>query len=122
MNVTVRPMQEEDVGFIVHSFGRSAYWGSGEKQNRSLWLESFKPYVTEAVLYGHARVACLAEDPKIITGWALFVGAQLQFAYVKSAYRHHGIATLLTQGHFATVNPRYVTKKGTKWLESIVRS
>jgi hypothetical protein len=100
MEVMIRGFQKTDEPFIFSSWAKNHYYGNKtlKKNNSSKkkeWFRNKCKEITEMLLRGHVRVACLKEDPNVIIGYSVFLGQAFEFAYVKENYREPQILEIL---------------------------
>ncbi len=94
--VILRPMQYEDLPFVFSSWLKGLRWGN----NFYLSIDQdsyFKGQhsVIERILANKnttVTIACLADAPEVLVGYAAYTGGVLHFAYVKEDWRGIGLA------------------------------
>lgn len=120
--VVIRDFHPDDKNFILST------WLRGLRYGNSWFLEIepavyFKVYqkVVEMLLANPkvlVRVACLAEDPRAILGYAVYSGKRIDYVFVRKKRRGIGIATSLVPidikvaSHLTDVGRSIARKKG----------
>lgn len=116
-----RFIEKSDAGFIVDSMPKEIYFDNKESRKgrvNKVWFENFHKYLTELISSAHIVMATTDEDPDFILGYAIFKNKQLEFVYVKEAYRKQGIGLMLSEDvDYNTINEANVTKIGRKIIE-----
>lgn len=92
----IRPAKGDDHPFIVDSFCMSFRGQARARSFGQLFLRDYKWFVRELLKRAECRVACLADDPDLILGWAMVHSRYVvTYAFTKQDFRHNGIATAL---------------------------
>lgn len=94
LSVVTRPARPSDFGFVVHSGSREAAQFVQRRQQfhvKPVLLPMFDALVRAT----DVEIACEAEQPDTILGWAMARGGRLIFLYVSATVRRQGIARLL---------------------------
>lgn len=117
-DLVIRPMTPTDVRFIRDSWMKS-YWKSGDAPHVALgtFQKHYGEYVNRRLL-GNVRVACFADVPDEILGYAVirYGAGVVDWVYVKAPYRRQRIATRLVEGITAHTHD---TKMGRKFFPSV---
>lgn len=98
--VTIRPLSGGSDFAFIYATWRNALWFA-EKRDPKLADEFFRSashLITAKTKDADIRIACLSDDSDMLLGWALLIGDNLEFVYVKADYRRSGIGKLLTRG------------------------
>lgn len=96
MRVAIRPAEPADYGFIIHS-GKRELSGWFTSRQRPKAEQALTAVLDAVVRRARGAVACDADDPTALVGWALANQGTLLFVYVSAAVRQRGIAKLLTE-------------------------
>lgn len=96
ITVVVRPATFDDVPFVMDSWLRS--FGKGRTWvfrgvDGARFYDNHRKIVEELVARSFVLVACLAEVPDALLGWACAEKDCLHYMYVKNKYRRKGVAT-----------------------------
>src|SRR5437899_381049 len=76
-----------------------------------VWFKNFHEYLLGLFKTAHIVIATDKDDPEFILGYAIFQDTQLEFVYVKEAYRKQGIGLMLVEDiDYKTVNEKNMTK------------
>lgn len=82
------------------------------------WFKDFHKYLLALIQSSHIVIATDKEDQDFILGYAIFNHSQLEFVYVKEAYRQQGIGTMLIHDvPYESINEKNMTKLGRKILD-----
>lgn len=108
--VTIRPMREGDKAFIYSTWLRGVYYGETifKEMEKDRFMKEYHTLIENIMSSSHTviNVACLREDEDVILGYSAgnANGQTVYFAYVKSAWRKIGLASMLvgTEIKFAT--------------------
>lgn len=90
-----KPIDRQNVDRLpAHSAESSLFYSQETRRIRSV------------LNHPRARVqmACLQDDPSFIVGYAVRIGSNLEFIYVKQDYRNRRVGTMLARG-IETVSP-----------------
>lgn len=107
MNISIRPYAPSDEAFLYSTMLRSLYYGNSYYNSiqQSKFFEVYPLVIAGLLRKSEVRVACLADEPDVILGYALLEPNVIHFVYVKEAWRKQGVAKALTAEHTA----QYVT-------------
>lgn len=100
--VVLRLAQTDSDHALIYSTWRNALWFAEKRDAKT--SDSFFKEASEKISEilkapeTRVRMACLADDPDMLLGWAVLRNTHLEFVYVKLDYRRRGIGRLLTQG------------------------
>lgn len=115
-----RFIETSDAGFIVDSMPKEIYFDNKESRRgrvNQTWFKNFHEYLLGLFKTAHIVIATDKEDPEFILGYAIFQDKQLEFVYVKEAYRKQGIGTMLVEDSpYETTNEKNMTKIAHKIL------
>lgn len=121
---TRRFIETSDAGFIVDSMPKEIYFDNKESRRGRVnkkWFEDFHLYLTGLFKTAHIVMATTPDDPDFILGYAIFLNGdktQLEFVYVKEAYRKQGIGTMLVNDHdYDSINEQNLTVLGKQILK-----
>ena len=94
--IRIRPAQAEDVNFIFNSWLKSFRNGLICKDvENTIYFNEHHKLIEKLVKRGTTRVACVADDPANIVGWACYEKIAgilaFHFAYTKHIYRGLGV-------------------------------
>lgn len=101
-----------DSGLIYSSYAKAVYYGRLDKPDKKQWFKDFHEKVKEQLKHATIYIACDYNNTDFTFGYAISIGNELQFVYVKPLYRRKGIAKLLVSNKIETINPDYLTKIG----------
>lgn len=112
---------ETDTGFILASMPKEIYYdGKPTRKGRAnkKWFEEFHAYLLDQIEHAYITIATTDEDQDFILGYAIFNKDQLEFVYVKEAYRKQHIGTMLSEQRlYTTVNQKNLTILGKKIMQ-----
>lgn len=119
MQVIVRAFDPvSDSGIIYSSYPKGVYYGSLVSVNpthdakiKSNWFKQFHKQMRSELENSEVLIACMADNPSIILGYAIITDSMLEFIYVKEMFRNQGIAKLLLKNH-SIEGYRHITKVG----------
>lgn len=100
--VVVRELMGGSDHAFIYSTWRNALWYAERRDEKE--ADHFYKSASEkiaALLKNpdiHVRIACLADDPDMLLGWAVLQNDRLEFIYVKIDYRRKGIGHILSKG------------------------
>lgn len=106
--VTIRPFWYDDLPFIFSSWLKSLRWGNSYYQ--SIDQDSYfkgQHRAIERILGDKTttvKVACLADAPEVLVGYAAYTGTVLHFVYVKEDWRGIGLAKDMVPNTIKTVS------------------
>lgn len=121
--IIVRPYVEADRNFILATWIRGAKHGSDffKRMDPKAYYRHYNEFLSNLVDSAQTdiKIACLAEDPAVIIGYAVTrnSGQALDWVYVKSRWRKVGIAKCLIQQSFSEVS--HITDVGNKILKKM---
>ncbi len=117
----VRDVQPEDKNFILATFLRGIYYGDSwfSLIPKAIFMENYKKVGEALVANRTIKVACLKDDPSVIIGYSIMSHdfQTLDYVYVKSVWRHRGVARALCPLHPQRVT--HLTKLGHSLLVKI---
>lgn len=110
---------DSDTGLIYDTYPKGVYYGSAEPITtpKSEWFTEFFKVAKGQLQTAQIHIACLSDDPDFALGYSIIQDGQLEFVYVKKAYRNKGIATLLTKNKYQSINPANLTRVGKAILQ-----
>lgn len=122
MVISTRRFNEKtDAGFIVDSMPKEIYFDNKESRRGRVnkeWFQNFHEYLKDIFKSAHIAIATTLDDPNFILGYAIFQDTQLEFVYVKEAYRKQGIGTMLAHDQeYQSFNEANLTKLGKQILK-----
>lgn len=102
---------DSDTGLIYDSYPKGVWVKSVKSimEPKKEWMGKFFEKMQEQLRDCDVHIACLESDHDQIMGYSIIDGRELQFVYVKEAYRRKRIGSLLTRGKFDTLNPETLT-------------
>lgn len=119
--IFVRPMNIETDLPMIYASWRNALWYDEARDERlaseffSQATQSIKKMISDRNTA--VQIACSKEDPDFIAGYSVMTGTELQWVYVKIAYRKQGIGRILAKGAKTYADP--MTRVGVKILEEL---
>jgi hypothetical protein len=100
MNVIIRRAQTVDEPLIYSTWSKNRWHSEAKKQtpppNKAAWFKAKFAEIKEALQSHNIRVACPADEPNLIIGYAAIRDGEVIWSYVKQDYRNEGIENLLT--------------------------
>jgi GNAT superfamily N-acetyltransferase len=118
---TRRFNEDSDAGLIIDSMPKEIYFDNKESRRGRInkkWFEEFHEYLKSLFKTAHIVIATSSDDQDFILGYAIFQDSQLEFVYVKEAYRKQGIGTMLVSDiEYTSYNANNLTQLGRKILE-----
>lgn len=109
-----------DENFIKATMLKGLYYGNEffRQMKQDTFFKVYGEHVGNLLANSTVLVACLAEDPDVILGYAIVDEPALHYIFVKEAWRGKGIATMLVQNltldvvtHLTTVGNTVRIKK-----------
>jgi len=99
MSLCVRAAGPDDLAFVIDAWRRSyedapAVRGAEREHYRTEMTRAIRRLLDRA----ECRVACDADDPDTIVGFAAFTGDELHYCYTKKDFRGIGVARQLLEG------------------------
>lgn len=99
MTLRIRPGKSDDMAFIIDAWRRSfedapAVRGADRMHYRNEMTRTIHRVLDKATV----RVACDPEDEDTLVGFVAFTGPELNYVYVKQAFRGMGVARQLLEG------------------------
>ncbi len=106
MEVVIRGGTQDDMSFIYSTWLRGLYHGSNyySEIDRQAYFKNKSRDIRNTLLKASSslRIACIADSPEVILGYAVLDWANttpvLHWVYVKSAFRGKNIAKQLLEG------------------------
>lgn len=122
MEIIVRSFdKDQDENFIYSTMPRNIYFSSHFTIHMELdeFLKQAYEYVKDLIQHASIIVASPTNEPTLIVGYLITHNSNLEFIYVKRAYRRSKIANLM----FETIkplsyNPKTLTRMGNHILET----
>lgn len=114
-----RTMRPEDKNFIYSTWLKGMYYGSWCKEiEKGRFFENY-PRVLDRII-GDATViiACLNSDKSVVIGYAVVRPGQLDYIFVKDAWRKQGIASSILKG-LALTTYTHTTELGRKLAKKL---
>lgn len=92
-DVLLRPADKGDFGFVVATLLESLrHAGFGHPFRGDAWRALADVFVKAQTCW----VACSAEAPTALVGWATGIRGECTYVYVSRGARHHGLGTALS--------------------------
>lgn len=90
----------DDENFIKATMLKGLYYGCDFYGNieQESFFKHYSPIVAQLIRDKDVIVACLADEPDVILGYAIVSGAVLHYVFVKEAWRKQGIAKRMLDG------------------------
>ena len=124
----IRRGKELDFPFVFNSFLKSykTYNPLAKIAENGPYYSIYHKQLEKHLVEGELDIACLADDPEAILGWALTIphkpNRQIVYTYIKSLYRSQGIASSLLEPQVKDkegVGYLYSTQPGEKLLKAL---
>lgn len=118
----IRDAKPEDFNFILATFLRGLYYGDSwfSLIPKQIFMANYKKVAEALVLSPKTtvKIACLKEDENVILGYSILSNdyMTIHWVFVKSAWRHKGIAKSLVPKyptsvtHLTTLGKQLLTK------------
>lgn len=117
----IRDATAEDSNFILATFLRGLYYGDSwfSLIPKDIFMVHYKAVAEALINKATIKVACLKEDPNVILGYSVMSAdyQTVHWCYVKSAWRHKGIARSLLPKYPTAVS--HLTKLGLSLLNKL---
>lgn len=117
--ITTRFAVPEDRNFIFATWLRGLKYGNDYFNliDKDIYFKRYHQVLEHILTSGvQINVACLKEDQSVILGYSVYKGDTLHWVFVKSAWRHIGIAKSLYPAETKKVT--HLTKTGVKLFET----
>lgn len=116
--ILIRPIEQEDVNFILATFLRGLYYGNSwfQEIDKQTFMETYHT-VIKAILKKptvQTLIASLKEDPSTILGYSILEPEKnaIHWIFVKDAFRKLGIAKRLIPKDHPWDTATHLTKIG----------
>lgn len=102
--IKIRPAVASDKSLILSTFLKSLYYSNDfyGQIDQKAYFDGYGRVIEHLLQKSVLRplVACLADEPEVVLGWALVEpeASVIHYCYVKKAWRNQGIAKQLVQG------------------------
>lgn len=95
--ISIRSGVEADHAFVYSTMLKGLYYGCPlySQIEQRAFFDNYSQIVKRLLGHAELRVACLADEPETVVGYALVRGPVLDFVFVKKAWRGNGIANRL---------------------------
>jgi hypothetical protein len=101
LSVIIRAYNPVSDAPLIYSTWRNSIWFDEKRDAKQ--SDMFFRKLTQKIknilnnTYCNVRIACLKEDKEIIVGYSVFIDHNLEWIYVKEAFRKKGIGLALTR-------------------------
>jgi GNAT superfamily N-acetyltransferase len=118
VDIHIRQAGPEDVSLIYSTWLLGLRFGNGyfREIKKSSYFDKYKHVVTALLHRSHVSVACLASDPDVVLGYAVYSTDTLHWVFVKKSWRKLGIAKRLVPSSIRTAS--HTTLLGKKLMPS----
>lgn len=110
--ITIRPGVAEDGAFLFATWLRGLYHGNDwfGLIDKDAYFAYYHIVISKILDKSEVLVACLADEPDVVLGYAVYRDHVLHWVHVKKAWRKMGIAKMLVPKDVTTCT--HLTKVG----------